>query len=128
MFLLLLPISYAQVVNSTNFQIDFTINPAVEESSTNFKVTSVINPFSNNESTYIGFLLLPVVPVTPAVAGGGDTSGAGATYQQQQQEKIKQEIQKIEQLTPDLCSKDIPFVKKLFSSCKVKGNNICDYG
>ena len=116
--LLFIPVASALTTQSESYHIDFVIKPAAEMESENYKYTTIINPISGNQTgIYQGFLLSPLRLPSEAAEGAG--GGGGSLLEQQELEDLKKRGE---------CSKDIPFIQRLFSTCKVPNNGICDDG
>ncbi len=74
LLILLIPVCYSQVLNSSDYKIDFVIKPSSILESSDYKIYSVLNPTSNPTTKgwlfYSEFEVVSVV-IPPTTPGGG---------------------------------------------------------
>lgn len=120
LLLLILPSSQAIISESENYKVNFVVKPSFESESDSYKFTSLINPISGNQSgVYQGFLLIPELQGGAIRAGGG---GAGLYETEEQRAEVERQLMEL------LCGKNVSFINRLFSKCKIPNNNVCDDG
>jgi len=118
-FLVLVSVSNAIISESEDFSFNFVVKPSFDSESESAKFSGVINPVSGGmDGGWQGFLLVP--EVQPVVIGEGPGSGPGYVF-------YNDSVMR-DQLEHIACSDNATFLKRLFSTCRIPDDGVCNDG